>query len=77
MELHYNNAFLIPRELSRGPALSDEQAYRSGYLEKPDRRSKFPWDGDMEALLHMKPEEALAFLNTHFEKYKGLFDASL
>jgi hypothetical protein len=77
VELHYNNAFLIPRELSRRPDLSAEQAYQSGYLNKPDRRAKFPWNNDMEELLHMKPGDALEFLKAFFEKYNGMFDASI
>jgi hypothetical protein len=77
VELHYNNAFLIPRELTRRPALSAEEAYRTGYLDKPDRRKKFPWNEDMEELLHLRPEEGLAFINKAFGKYKGMFDASI
>ena len=76
-ELHYNNAFLIPRERNPGPSLSPEQAYQSGYLKKPDRRKKFPWDEDVEELLHMPPGKALEYINSIFEKYKGMFESSI
>jgi len=77
VELHYNNAFLIPSELNIKPALRPEQAYREGYLEKPDRKLKFPWNHNMEEVLHMKPEDALAFIKTHFNQYEGKYTASL
>jgi hypothetical protein len=77
VELHYNNAFLIPLERSPKPSLSAEQAYQSGYLNKPDRKSKFPWNYNVEDLLHMQPDEALASINTIFDEYKGLFDISI
>lgn len=77
VELHYNNAFLIPVEYSPWTSLSAEEAYRIGYVEKPDRRKKFPWNEDMEGLLHMPPEEGLSFIKGCFERYDGRYDASL
>jgi hypothetical protein len=77
VELHYNNAFLIPLEYSRKPALTPEEAYRSGYFAKPDRKKKFPWNDDMEEVLHMEPAAALSFINKYFRKYKGMFDAAI
>lgn len=77
VELQYNNAFLIPHECTSKPSLSPDEAYRVGYLEKPDRRKKFPWNENMEDLLHMSPEDALSHLNKYFENYKGKFNASI
>lgn len=77
VELHYNNAFLIPSELCSKPSLTPEEAYRSGYKEKPDRKEKFPWNANMEDVLHMHPEESLAFINDFFGEYKGKFELSL
>jgi hypothetical protein len=77
VELHYNNAFLIPTERSRKPSLTAEEAYQSGYLNRPDRKEKFPWNDNMEDLLHMQPEQALAFIDMFFDKYKGMFDCSI
>jgi hypothetical protein len=77
VELHYNNAFLIPLEYSRKPALTPEEAYQSGYLGKPDRKKKFPWNDNMEEVLHLKPDEALNYINNYFGKYKSMFDAAI
>ncbi|MFW9877878.1 MAG: hypothetical protein ACFFG0_32760 [Candidatus Thorarchaeota archaeon] len=73
VELHYNSAFLIPKEINSGRPLTPKEAYKEGYLEQPDRKEKFPWNNDMEDLLHLPPTEALKFVNKYFEKYKGKF----
>lgn len=77
VELHYNNAFLIPVELSPSPSLTPEEAYRLGYLEKPDRKEKFPWNENMEEVLHMAPGKALDFINRFFKKYENLYRVSI
>lgn len=77
VELHYNNAFLIPLEYSPKSSLTPEEAYQSGYLDKPDRKNKFPWNDNMEEVLHMEPDDALAFIYRFFGTYKGMFDASI
>lgn len=77
VELHYNNAFLIPLEHCPISSLTPEQAYQFGYLDKPDRKRKFPWNANMEDVLHMNPDDALTFINMFFSKYKGLFEASI
>lgn len=77
VELHYNNAFLIPVELSPSPSVTPEKAYRLGYLEKPDRKQKFPWNENMEEVLNLEPHKALDFINNFFRKYEGLFEASI
>jgi len=77
VELHYNNAFLIPLECHPKASLTPEEAYQAGYLGKPDRKIKFPWNENMEDVLHMKPDDALIFVNNFFGKYKGMFDASI
>ena len=77
VELHYNSAFLIPIEYSPNVSLTPEEAYQSGYLGKPDRKIKFPWNENMEEVLHMKPNDVLIFVNKFFEKYKGKYEASI
>jgi hypothetical protein len=77
VELHYNNAFLVPAESSSCRPLGPEEVYREGYLEMPDRREKFPWNANVEEVLHLPPEQALAYLNTFFKKYSGMYDISL
>jgi hypothetical protein len=77
VELHYNNAFLIPTEISPVSSLTPEEAYKVGYLEKNDRKFKFPWNSNMEDLLQMEPQKALDFINNFFSKYDGAYHASI
>jgi hypothetical protein len=78
LELEYNNAFIVPRELSGGARPLDAlTAYRRGYLERPDRRERFPRNQDMEALHALKPAEAIRFLERFFARHKGKFELSL
>lgn len=78
LALEYNNAFIAPRELAAGlRALDAETAYRSGYLERPDRRERFPDNQDMEALHSMTPEEAAAFIDKFFSRHRGTYELRL
>jgi hypothetical protein len=71
--LEYNNAFLVPAGSLGAGLLTAEEAYRRGYLGRPDRLERLPWNKDMEPLLSMGPEEAKAFLKGKFAKYEGRF----
>lgn len=73
IDLHYNNAFLIPQELNTLPSLTPEQAYDRGYKNKHDRVSKFRYNHDMDAALTMSPEDAKRFIDEAFSKYKGQY----
>lgn len=73
VELHYNNAFLVPREAGL-PALAPEEAYRTGYLERADRLKAFPWNADMEPLHSLPVDEQVAFVREKFAAYEGLYD---
>ncbi|HEX8557773.1 MAG TPA: hypothetical protein VF668_06725 [Pyrinomonadaceae bacterium] len=76
--LEYNNAFVAPRELAGGlSALDAGTAYRRGYLERPDRRDRFPRNQDMEALHALSPADALAFIEDFFARHRGKYDLSL
>ena len=77
VELHYNNAFLIPSELNPFPSLTPEAAYQQGYLQKSDRKQRFPWNANMEEVLTLPPEQAAVFINRCFEKYQGEFICEL
>jgi hypothetical protein len=78
LELEYNNAFIAPRELCVGARTLDAPtAYRRGYLERPDRRERFPRNQDMEALHALQPAEAVRFLESFFARHKGKFELSL
>ena len=75
--LHYNNAFLIPVEMYAGESMSPEEAYKQGYSERPDRKEKFPWNANVEELLFLPPQEALAFIDRFFANYRGQYTCSL
>lgn len=77
VELHYNNAFLIPQEVNIYPALTPEAAYREGYRKRPDRKEKFPWNDNMEEILNLPPEEAVKFVNAFFRKYQGKYTCTI
>jgi hypothetical protein len=78
LALEYNNAFIAPRELLDDlPALDAATAYRRGYLERPDRRERFPRNQDMEALHSLSPAQSVAFLNNFFARHEGKYDLSL
>ncbi len=73
VELYYSNVLLIPNELNTNQSLTPEEAYDAGYRGRPDRKSKFPWNEDVEELLHVAPSEGVYFINRLFEKYKGAY----
>lgn len=73
VELHYNNLFIMPQEVNQFEPLSPEKAYEIGYMNKVDRKEKFPWNSDMEDLLTMKKEDAIQFVRSKFHKYNGKF----
>jgi hypothetical protein len=75
--LEYNNAFLAARELRGVRPLDAATAYRTGYLERADRRERFPKNFDMEALHSMKPTEAVEFLERFFARHKGKYELSV
>ncbi|QJD81564.1 hypothetical protein [Spirosoma rhododendri] len=78
VELHYNNAFLIPAEQNKlFPSLQPGEAYKKGYKCQPDRTQKFPWNKDMDAALDLSPDKALAFINDYFSKYEGQYEVSI
>ena len=66
LALEYNNAFIAPRELPALRPLDAEDAYRRGYLERPDRRERFQRNHDMEALHTLSPAEAVNFIKKFF-----------
>jgi hypothetical protein len=66
LELEYNNAFLAPRELGTGRFKDAETAYREGYLSRPDRKTRFASNLDMEILHSISPEEAMRFIHEFY-----------
>ncbi|HEX7317930.1 MAG TPA: hypothetical protein VF297_28765 [Pyrinomonadaceae bacterium] len=78
LAVEYNNAFIAPRELvGELEALDAGTAYRRGYLERPDRRERFPRNQDMDALHSMTPQDSVAFIQNFFARHEGKYDLSL
>jgi hypothetical protein len=75
--LEYNNAFLAPRELRGVLPLDATQAYREGYLERPDRPERFWRNQDMEALHAMSPAEAIVFIDHFFARHRGKYELNV
>lgn len=71
--LEYNNAFLAAREFAGARRLSAEEAYRSGYLERADRRELFPQNENMEILHGLEPEKGVEFLKSFYAAHEGKY----
>lgn len=75
--LEYNNAFLADAALEGVRPLGAEEAYRRGYLERADRRERFPDNHDMEALHALSPEEGVEFLRRFYAAHAGRYEIGL
>lgn len=73
LELCFNNALLMPRELSPWPGLTPAAAYAAGYLAG----SMPAYNQDMELLHSLGPEAGLEFLNQKFAAYAGRYVCKL
>ncbi|HEV7905309.1 MAG TPA: hypothetical protein VGO96_15820 [Pyrinomonadaceae bacterium] len=76
LEVEYNNAFLAPLELAGALARNAADAYREGYLERPDRREKFRANANMEILHTLAPQEAVKFLDEFYAQHRGKYELS-
>jgi hypothetical protein len=79
VRLEYHNLFCVARERNNGalPARNATELYQSGYVNRPDRLQKMPWNADMEQLLTLGPAEGVAFVNNYFAKYAGKYVCEL
>jgi hypothetical protein len=77
LEVEYNNAFLAPQELAGARAIEAGNAYRAGYLDRPDRKEKFSLNFDMETIYSLSDHEALEFLQQFYAKFPGEFYLAL
>jgi hypothetical protein len=73
VQLEYNNAFFIPHEINPMPALTAADAWRKGYVDRPDRLQRFPWNKDVEPLINMPTQECVASLHERFKGYNDKF----
>ena len=77
VRVHYNNAFLIPRELCKVPVPALADAYRTGYVEKSDRKKIFHWNADIEDLLELPPEQVKDRVEAMFSQHSGQYTCRL
>lgn len=77
--IQYNNAIFVHQDVAQGkiPDQPVAEAYKQGYLNRPDRKTLFPWNADVEAALSLSPADAMAYFNTLFHSYSGQFDLSI
>jgi hypothetical protein len=73
VRLEYNNAFLVAHELNPLPVLTAADAFRQGYVERSDRRQRFPWNADMEPVLTMPEAELKPYFEQKFKFKAGHF----
>ena len=74
VHLEYNNAFLVDGNRTDVPGLTPRTAYQNGYVDRPDRKKRFPWNRDVEVALTLSAEEALGFFRRLYAPYEGSYD---
>jgi len=73
VRLEYNNAFLVAQELNSLPVLTAADAFRQGYVERSDRRERFPWNAEMEPVLSMPEADLKPYFEQKFKSRAGHF----
>ncbi len=71
LQLEYNNAFLAPREIGASRFRDAETAYRTGYLDRLDRKERFSSNLDMEILHSLSPDDGMRFLQEFYAEDAG------
>jgi hypothetical protein len=71
LQLEYNNAFLAPKELGSQHFRDAATVYREGYVNRPDRKTRFAGNLDMEELHSLDPEAGMQFVRKFFERDEG------
>lgn len=78
VNVHYNNAFYVPKERNRLPILEPGEAFKKGYLEMADRKTHFYTNGPVEHLYDLSPSDAMGWLRNEFDKnYAGKYTLRL
>lgn len=71
--LEYNNAFLAPDEIGALRFRDAESAYRTGYLDRNDRKERFASNLDMEIIHSLSSEKGIGFLHEFYVNDEGNF----
>lgn len=72
-DVHYNNAFLVRADRASRPCLTPDVAYRSGYLDRPDRLTRFPWNADVEEIHALDVAGKIAYIEERFSEQAGKY----
>lgn len=72
-DLHYNNAFLVRDDGTGRSWLTPGEAYESGYLNRPDRLSRFPGNADVEEIHSLDVAGTIAFIEERFSEQAGKY----
>ena len=73
LEVEYNNVFIAPRETPGAVGVDLSEAYKAGYLSRPDRLTKFAGNVDMEELLSLTEPDARKFVNKFYAPFSGQY----
>jgi hypothetical protein len=73
--LQYNNAVFVRSDIADNlfDDLSVESAYDIGYRNRPDRKTLFPWNSNVDCLLQYSTQESILFLRELFKQYDGKY----
>lgn len=77
--LEFNNAFFVvshhlPPTLSQ-PSVGE--AYEAGYAGRPNRKTLFPWNEDVDHWIAAQPAQVVEEIKIRFLKYQGQYRVSL
>ena len=71
LQLEYNNAFLAPREIGAGCFRDAAAVYRTGYLDRPERKQRLASNFGMEILHSLSADEGMRFLHEFYAADAG------
>lgn len=79
LSVEYNNAIILRSDLNvRGfKDIPAEDAWVSGYRDRPSRTTLFPWNDDVAHWLFLPKEVALDQIDVHFRRYQGNYEIRL
>jgi hypothetical protein len=55
------------------PNFTLSEFYERGYVNKIDRKEKFPYNNKYDILLEMNQKDSINFINNIFKEYRGKF----
>ncbi len=77
LEVEYNNVFIAPSEIAGDRLTNIVEAYKRGYADRPDRKTKFRSNENMEPLQTLSPDEGIKFLDSFYSEWRGKYQLGL